>query len=725
MFLLILFLFSQETDTNIITYYGKRIVYFPKEEKVILLCSAWVRYREYAIFSDTIVYDLKRTILSAYKEVDFQSATESIFGNEFHFNLKTKRGMMREAKTKTADGYLKGKTIYLLREKTLLAEECYYTTCENPSPHYQFYGKRLKILLDDMAITEPILLNVRRFPFAFAPFWFFPIAQKRKSGLLPFKVGQSSLEGYYARGIGYYLVLNDYADLTFYLDVMPKKGLRPRMEGVYLIRPFAEGNLLFTYIDEWDTKRRRYSANAKHSSLFFFNSDLTFYLDYTSDAKYFPDYAEEKIEWLKQEIANEASLGKRIKKFGKIGFNFKHRHDFPRQTTSLLFPAFNFSLYQRPIFKFFGISPSLSISRERFLDRDTTRRDSLRQTEERASFNFGFYLPPFSFATINLTNAFAGGRRKREVFLPERGEEITRYLSANNGLSFSHRLPEGIYLSENFTYNHRLNFSLDSVIPEVSYQFSLSSGLNLYRPYYLSFFALKGLLHQVSPSLSYSYQPRVKTKGIWGVPRFDTLPLTNQIGINLGNNLQGKFGAEGVISNIGNINFALSYNLNEKKLSPLSISADFILLNQPNGFSQTFFSFNLPLDSLKPKDFSITTSFSYQFHQFPFIPYDAIEKRNVFTLSINHLYSGKENHMLIYNIGFAPRGWSFTIASGYNLSRKEKADYSLNIWRDLHCWEFLANLSGFGTNWRYDFRLRIKKIPDVSIGKGILDFILP
>jgi hypothetical protein len=81
--------------------------------------------------------------------------------------------------------------------------------------------------------------------------------------------------------------------------------------------------------------------------------------------------------------------------------------------------------------------------------------------------------------------------------------------------------------------------------------------------------------------------------------------------------------------------------------------------------------------------------------------------------------------MLTYTLGVALRGWEFTIDGGYNIARKERTNYSLKIWRDLHCWEFLADLSGFGANWRYDFRVRIKKIPDVSIGKGILDFILP
>jgi len=723
--ILLLFLSRTEDTSDIVTYYGKRIFYFPKEEKIILVDSAWVRYRDYAIYSDTIVYDLKTSILSAYKGVNFQSATESIAGSEFHFNLETRKGMMREAKTRTAGGFLKANALYLIKEKTLLAEDCYYTTCDHIPPHYQFYGKRVKILLDDMAITEPILLDIRRLPIAFAPFWFFPIAEKRKSGLLPFKVGQSKMEGYYARGIAYYLVLNDYSDLTFYLDVMQKKGLRPRVEGVYLIRPFAEGNLLLTYIDEWDTKRKRYSANVKHSSIFLFDSDLTCYIDYTSDARYFPDYAEEKVEWLKQEITDEVSWARRIKRFGKVDMRLRYFHDFPRNITTFSFPSFHFSLFQRPLFSKFTISPSLSITQEKYQDKDTIGRDSLRKREERASFNLGSSFPPLPFGSVSIFNTLSGGQTEEEVFFPERRFKKSRYLQSQNGLSLSQFLTEGVYLGENFGYNHRLEFQGDSVVPSVNYQFSFSSGLSLYRLYSLSFFTLKRFLHQVSPSLSYTYEPEVRIKGIWGVPRFDTIPKGHTIGLNIGNSFQGKFGKDEIVSNIGNINFGLSYNIVEKRLTPLFVSADFILFNQPNAFARTFLSFNLPLDSLKPKAFSITTSFSYQLGRVFFLSSDTLAKKSPLTISFSHFYSGRDNHMLTYTLGVALRGWEFTIDGGYNIARKERTNYSLKIWRDLHCWEFLADLSGFGGNWRYDFRVRIKKIPDVSIGKGILDFILP
>jgi len=38
--------------------------------------------------------------------------------------------------------------------------------------------------------------------------------------------------------------------------------------------------------------------------------------------------------------------------------------------------------------------------------------------------------------------------------------------------------------------------------------------------------------------------------------------------------------------------------------------------------------------------------------------------------------------------------------------------------KDLHCWEAFAKLQKLGTRWSYDFEVRIKKLPDLKVGKG-------
>ena len=68
MLLLALLLIAQPADTtapdsaerDIIYYGGKRVIFLAKTEEVVLLDSAWVRYREMSVHSDSIHYDVKQ-----------------------------------------------------------------------------------------------------------------------------------------------------------------------------------------------------------------------------------------------------------------------------------------------------------------------------------------------------------------------------------------------------------------------------------------------------------------------------------------------------------------------------------------------------------------------------------------------------------------------------------------------------------------------------------------
>ncbi|MCX7837699.1 MAG: putative LPS assembly protein LptD, partial [candidate division WOR-3 bacterium] len=223
LFISLKILYSQEDTTEVVFYGGKRIFYYPDEELVILLDSSFVRYSIYEVKACSIVYDLKNQILQAYKknkEVIFSAQEDTIIGEELHFNVKNKKGMMKKAKTKIGDGFFYADEIWLIREKVLHAINCNYTTCEYNPSHYHFFAQKVKILVDDMAVVEPISLHffTLKPPFVAAPFWFFPIGEKRKSGLLPFRAGRSKEEGFYFKRVAYYLVINDHSDLTFYLD---------------------------------------------------------------------------------------------------------------------------------------------------------------------------------------------------------------------------------------------------------------------------------------------------------------------------------------------------------------------------------------------------------------------------------------------------------------------------------------------------------------------------
>ena len=52
--------------------------------------------------------------------------------------------------------------------------------------------------------------------------------------------------------------------------------------------------------------------------------------------------------------------------------------------------------------------------------------------------------------------------------------------------------------------------------------------------------------------------------------------------------------------------------------------------------------------------------------------------------------------------------WKFNFQSGYDFDTKELTYSSVNIYRDLHCWEMILNLIPIGYHRSYTFTIRVK-----------------
>jgi len=185
---------ADTTQRDIIYYGGKRVIFNAKSEEVLLLDSASVRYREMSVHSDSIRYDVKQHRLTAYADVLFTSGSENITGNMLVYDVDSRKGMMRSAYTSVENGFFRANEVWLVRERVMNGRGGSYTTCDHNPPHYVFYGPRVKLFMDDVAIAEPMVFKLFNTPLLAAPFWMVPVASKRKSGLLPFKIGNSSTE---------------------------------------------------------------------------------------------------------------------------------------------------------------------------------------------------------------------------------------------------------------------------------------------------------------------------------------------------------------------------------------------------------------------------------------------------------------------------------------------------------------------------------------------------
>ncbi len=721
---------SASANEEIVFYGGRQAIFFAKEERVVLLDSAWVRYREMAVYADSINYNIKKHLLSAYGAVIFQSATEEVTGTELHYNVNTRKGMMRNARSQVENGYLSAKEAWLVKEKVINARWAHYTTCDLPSPHYTFFGPRVKLFMDDLAISEPVILRIWKIPILAAPFWLVPVASKRKSGLMPFRIGSASDQGYYAKGISYYWVINDYADATFFLDIMTRKGIQFRNEAVYIVEPYSKGSFQTSYIREiWNlaaSGRPRYSFNLSSASKITPLTDLDIQAEVISDTAYAPEYAEDRLDWLKQEVYSYGALKHRFKKIGTITLRGERHIYYMRHYHYTQLPIISLNLATRTLPNGWDISPNLSFSR-RLEQADSFGIDTLSTQRASPALSLTITTPENQFGRLAFGEnvKFSDSRSRYRSNPPQHLQIISHELN----LSTSQKLFGTFNTSEGISFSQKDTIK-DTLPLRSQLSLSLNSSFSLFRVFDFSTPTIHGLLHTITPNIGFYYEPEIIPDGILSKPQL-LKPVSAVLAFILNNSFQAKVGPGKNKVDLGSINFSTSFNPLTPKITPILADitarplAIFPIID--TGKVRTRFdlwidnNFSINLESLRfREDYSTITSFSFSHKRISFT-----QSEKGLELSLNHTWAKRQN-MITGAITISFAYWRFTLSSiGYNFVQKQLTDYQVTIWRDLHCWEAIFNLSGFGKQWRYDFEVRIKKLPEVRFGKSTFRTFLP
>jgi hypothetical protein len=98
-------------------------------------------------------------------------------------------------------------------------------------------------------------------------------------------------------------------------------------------------------------------------------------------------------------------------------------------------------------------------------------------------------------------------------------------------------------------------------------------------------------------------------------------------------------------------------------------------------------------------DFNIpwTVNISYSLN----VNKDFIVKKQADTLLFN------QNIIFAGDVNLTPK-WKIGLRSGYDFATKKISFSTLDIYRDLHCWEMKFNTIIFGTRRSYNFGLNVK-----------------
>ncbi|MFQ5906120.1 MAG: LPS-assembly protein LptD, partial [bacterium] len=394
-----------------IVYSADHIKHLIDEQKVILFGDARAAYGNVSIEAETLIFDLREKEIVAVGNPVLHDGDQTIYGKRMSYHVETGYGEVISGRTAIEEGWFEGAETRKVGKRILEIEGGTFTTCDRKPPHYHFAAARMKVYEDDMVISEPLLMYVRNVPVFFMPYWFFPIKKGRHSGFLLPKVGTDNYDGRYVKNLSYFLVLNDYSDMLFSFDFLEKKGLKSSMEAVYIVKPYLEGRVFGSYIDEIQTNKKRWRLEANHRQNIGWRTSLRARADFQSDIDYEVDYNENRIVQLNRRLESYLSLAKTWSG-AAANLVLNRIQDLDSDEISQLLPRASFNLNGRRVFEpaseealrwYNRIRTSLSAlfvnSRQGEADRTVDRRAA----DARVSLN----MPVTILSHINATPSFS------------------------------------------------------------------------------------------------------------------------------------------------------------------------------------------------------------------------------------------------------------------------------------------------------------------------------
>jgi hypothetical protein len=228
------------------------------EQKVYLFGEGDVTYDNINLKAEYIELNLvDKTVFAKYgldslgREIGkpvFSEGEQSFTSSEMKYNFETKKGLIKEVRTKEGESYVQGETVKRDSNEVVYIRKGKYTTCDLEHPHYSINAGKLKVIPDDKIVTGPAYLEVADIPTPLGiPFGFFPNKKGQASGIIVPQYGESQGLGFFLRDGGYYFGINDTFDLALRGDVYSYGSWAVDAETNYKIRYRYSGNVQLSY----------------------------------------------------------------------------------------------------------------------------------------------------------------------------------------------------------------------------------------------------------------------------------------------------------------------------------------------------------------------------------------------------------------------------------------------------------------------------------------------
>jgi hypothetical protein len=225
---------------------------------LILHNTAVLGYQEMSLEAYTIKVNWGENMMSATGHVDsvgkyadkpvLTEDGQKYLADSMKYNLKSQRGIVKQAVTQDGDSYITGETIKKSNDGAYYIKEGRFTTCDHPDPHFYIRSPKLKIIPKKQIISGPLNFVIEDLPIPIViPFGVFPNQTGRRSGIVFPTYGESPERGFFLRDGGYYFAISDKVDLLLKGDIYTNGSFRLDGSTSYNVRYKLDGTFGLEY----------------------------------------------------------------------------------------------------------------------------------------------------------------------------------------------------------------------------------------------------------------------------------------------------------------------------------------------------------------------------------------------------------------------------------------------------------------------------------------------
>jgi lipopolysaccharide assembly outer membrane protein LptD (OstA) len=647
-------------------YSAESIDYHFDSAEIQLYNNGVLRYHDMELDAGDIRYNTETKILvatgleggsvkSEIQEPVLKEGRDELFGRKMSYNLETRKGQVRMARTEYEGGFYTGEAIRQTSRDVLFVSEGDYTSCDKPdNPHYVLHSNRMKMMGKDKVVARPVILFIGRLPVFAVPYYVYPVKKGRTSGFLAFKIGNFERGERFISDLGYYWAASEYWDITTSLDFYENERTVINGEFRYRLRNNLRGNVGASYSrrSTWNrtqyTQRisNRWSLNFSHSQTLSPTMRLSGNGKFLSDKDYTQDVEFDPAERLNREITANLSLEE---KWHDIPITIAARQTWNLDTDRLsqTLPSISFSRSSIPLIpdkstakkkerirpgeepelsapKFYSsIKYSFGGTARNIRNRILTR-DSIYVRKDYQTTNID--------ARIEAPQRIFGIYTVNPVFnLTHLGARIERNSSTTISIPFA--INDDVIASEPFDTSHQFSITEDTLglvpfkyVTQVSYSLGVNTGTNIYGTFYPNVFGVTGIRHTLTPSLNYTFSPETRKNEEYFryVGMGGRVARRKQIIYGLTNVFSAKYAAGESERKLDlfNVGFNGSYNFaaDSLRFSPLSSSIRTSAIPNFNFDLRTSHSFyeyrtnvRRPLSRLRLENISISSTINFRY----------------------------------------------------------------------------------------------------------------